>query len=548
MADTINLAGRLADITSASVENITGVTVKAPRYAPGPAFELTTTQPQQVELHGDGEFAINVVEGVGWLYIDGDGWSDTVRFVAKEGMTRFIDAVLNSGPWPVPLPLVRTGIEQIQDEIRKAIQRIAAQGDGWYKGQISADYADTLDGIEPGAYELFVSAAQKFGIPGGRYSVLMAHKKEQIAFTNDGVQPLAYRRTRLKGKWTPWVLFGSNATGPYGEGSGFDAAAMEPGVHTLFASAAKENDLPGGTFGHLWSAGALKPRQYWFTTIDGEAKTFMRNTPEEAWQDLSANTGNGRDDHNVAVARVRRVTEARRVKGVGLALVFDHGTNNFNEVILPMLRERNLPATIALNSQMYDPEQSRYQYDNRTTWETVRGWAEKDGIEIANHGRTHKTIRGEAELTHEIVGGLEELRDALPGVLITSWVQHAGVPQITDVAEYSTRSDGRDIWTNHAAATCASLQQRWPLTGDTGMGLTRFWYDTPTGAVSIRNQILQTPAGWGTIASTHPEVMGQDGKVTAEDYRAFFDWVVEQRDAGALDVMTLRELAIAQAA
>lgn len=98
MATTISLTGRLADIMSRPIDSINNVTVKAPSYRPGPGVELTTSHPINVELGGDGEITIEVVEGIGWIYVEGDGWSDSIRFVAAEGMTTLWEAVVNAMP------------------------------------------------------------------------------------------------------------------------------------------------------------------------------------------------------------------------------------------------------------------------------------------------------------------------------------------------------------------------------------------------------------------------------------------------------------------
>lgn len=99
MAQTVSLTGRLADITSKPVEEITTCTVKAPTYRPGPDIEITTSQPQQITLDEDGKITINTVAGIGWLYIEGPGWSESIKFVAAAGMTTLWEAVVNAlGP------------------------------------------------------------------------------------------------------------------------------------------------------------------------------------------------------------------------------------------------------------------------------------------------------------------------------------------------------------------------------------------------------------------------------------------------------------------
>ena len=98
VATTITLTGRLADVTDRSIETITRVTAKAPAYRPGPDVDITTTQPAHVDLSGDGKISLNVVAGLGWLFLEGDGWSDSIRFVAAQGMTTLWEAVVNALP------------------------------------------------------------------------------------------------------------------------------------------------------------------------------------------------------------------------------------------------------------------------------------------------------------------------------------------------------------------------------------------------------------------------------------------------------------------
>lgn len=121
---TLTLKGKLVDLTTNPVEDITNVTVKAP--APNSSNVGTiTTQPRKVSLSSDGSFSLTVAEGTGWLYIEGPGWSDSIRFVAKGGMTLFEQARLNSGPWSVPLPLAENALELISKALTDALNTIS---------------------------------------------------------------------------------------------------------------------------------------------------------------------------------------------------------------------------------------------------------------------------------------------------------------------------------------------------------------------------------------------------------------------------------------
>lgn len=125
MATTISLTGRLADVMSQPVDSINNVTVKAPSYRPGPGVELTTSQPTSVQLSGDGAISVNVVEGVGWIYVDGDGWSDSIRFVAAEGMTTLWEAVVNALPITIDVKRYLTSLGNMAEEHRAELLSIA---------------------------------------------------------------------------------------------------------------------------------------------------------------------------------------------------------------------------------------------------------------------------------------------------------------------------------------------------------------------------------------------------------------------------------------
>ena len=92
----IALEGTLSDVTSRPIEDISTVTVKAPSFRLGTGEEIVTTQPRRVDFDADGKVQFDVAEGLGWLYIEGPGWSDSIRFVAAAGMTRLWEAVANA--------------------------------------------------------------------------------------------------------------------------------------------------------------------------------------------------------------------------------------------------------------------------------------------------------------------------------------------------------------------------------------------------------------------------------------------------------------------
>ena len=290
-------------------------------------------------------------------------------------------------------------------------------------------------------------------------------------------------------------------------------------------------------------------KQMWFADLDtkGDITTWQRiawadeipDIPEPGPVPESADYA---FRHDLQVNEARMLVGQRKVTGTGVALVFDHGTNTFNEHILPMLRARGLTATIALNSQMYDTSAARYEFDNRTDWDIITSWWTQGGIEIANHGRTHRSSPDDAGNIHDAVGGLEELRAAMPTVPIHSFVTPASLPLISSIADFDTPF-GRELWAAHAIMVSATNPKAWPLVGDIRQGVGRVWMDSPAGLSSSKNAILNTGEGKGILVSQHPELIGTDGRITLTEMGEFLDWLVAQRDSGRIEVMTLRELA-----
>ncbi|MEJ6013824.1 hypothetical protein WG936_08245 [Corynebacterium sp. H127] len=141
MATTITLEGRLADITSAPIHSLTSCTVKAPAYAPGPGVEITTSAPQPVNVAEDGAVTVNVVEGVGWLYLAGPGWTESIRFVAAAGMSTLWEAVVNALPINVEAKRLLTNLGNSYAGFRASLLLMSQQ----YENMLNASTQAGMD-------------------------------------------------------------------------------------------------------------------------------------------------------------------------------------------------------------------------------------------------------------------------------------------------------------------------------------------------------------------------------------------------------------------
>lgn len=246
VATTITLSGRLADVTDRSIETITRVTAKAPAYRPGPGVDITTTQPAQVNLTGDGKITLNVVAGLGWLYLEGDGWSDSIRFVAAAGMTTLWEAVVNALPNANQLQELLGQMQSaglaIEEAKRKAL---LALRDAAVKADLTWTRGTVPDGDSP---ESWVSGMNRQGIwdipnwshldslaargyisPVGRNPHYLMHMDDvagiggsvQVAYPAGGSRSVFIRSRGKNDPWGPWA-----AQAQFGVGASLDCRGM----------------------------------------------------------------------------------------------------------------------------------------------------------------------------------------------------------------------------------------------------------------------------------------------------------------------------------
>lgn len=242
--------------------------------------------------------------------------------------------------------------------------------------------------------------------------------------------------------------------------------------------------------------------------------------------------------------------------GVPVAFIFDHGTNNFRDMVLPKIQEHSLEVTLALNSGMYDTSAPRYAYDNQTTWSEIASWP----VEIANHGKTHGTASTDDELHAEIVGGLEELKANLPSKKILTWVQSGQATNTTwqgfangaSSDSWAGSKAGELIYGHHAASTGAVVASQAPLydlDGQPRQGVFGYWVDTASGIAAAKVAIGKAVAeGKALILRAHPELLGTAGKTTASEMQAFLDWLKAEQDTGRIQLMSFGRWSLARTA
>ncbi len=588
------ISGKLSHVTG-DPDLVTSISVSAVRVRPSGAGLITTSPKQYTVTDGQVTFPCepglaqltihylnSAVESVPLLVPEGSSTTLSVCYsAALDAAHGQSDAVLSE----IVQLLIDTAAAEIEklssikdlatqdviDRINKAIED-APSSLRWYKGILpkNTDLNNMFGYESNGAYGLDNSQSNAMGtyknLPELKQGTLTVLSTPQ-GFTTQIFQAFGsgnyWTRSQSvfgKPQWTKWVnvavtagiqiplntdmnmMFGPDWAGNWSvdnkTNGAIDSYANLPEVAqgTLTVKVSEEG-FSSQTFQAFGSG------NYWT-----RSQSVFGKPQWTKWVNVASPPDDTVFEHNLRVARARNRKLPDRVSNIAVALVLDHGTNILEAEFIPLLRELNIPVTIALNSGMYNPDDFRYQYNNKTTWDTIRRWAADPNVEIANHGVTHGNVRDPDKQKWEVEQSLADLEKNLPGVEIDSFVCPAGLTMVTDMLGFSQNEGTRAMYAKHAVLVTAVTPQRWPLTGEPRLGMSRFWAETPAGIAKSKSDILATPKGWGTMVSFHPEVLGQNGKASLDEAKEFIRWLAQQRDEGKITLLTLRDIAFAQAA
>lgn len=125
------LQGKITDVTHKPPESLSSITVKAPSARVGGGTDLIVSSPATVDFdRGTGDVTISgLTGGLSWLYIEGDGWSDSIALAVAEGMITLVEAIANAA-----------GIPGMADFMR-LLQDIEATADGLVHDAVATEAA-----------------------------------------------------------------------------------------------------------------------------------------------------------------------------------------------------------------------------------------------------------------------------------------------------------------------------------------------------------------------------------------------------------------------
>lgn len=97
-----SLSGKITDVTSSPPDSISSITVKAPSARIGGGTDVVVSSPATVDFNRDtGDITIsNITDGLSWLYVEGDGWTDSIPLAVAEGMITLVEAIANAAGTP----------------------------------------------------------------------------------------------------------------------------------------------------------------------------------------------------------------------------------------------------------------------------------------------------------------------------------------------------------------------------------------------------------------------------------------------------------------
>lgn len=171
------LTGKIIDVTSRPPDSISSITVKAPSARIGSGTEVITSSPATVDFNSStGDITISdLTGGLSWLYIEGDGWSDSIALAVAEGMITLVEAIANAAGIPglVDLIALLLDLQNRIDEIAQDAVDEAAADIMWVKRALGS--GENLNDLRsPGLHPVLLG------------STMSSLVNRPVGFTNNG--------------------------------------------------------------------------------------------------------------------------------------------------------------------------------------------------------------------------------------------------------------------------------------------------------------------------------------------------------------------------
>ena len=583
----IRLTGKLADVTTHPVSEITTVTAKAARPTPVTGG-VVAAEPVHVNYAADtGIIELTLTAGVKtWIYLDGDGWSDSVPVIAAEGMTNLWEAVING----LGVPSDIGDFLGIKDAVNEALEAKIADlaknhpYDQFYRGPIPIGdpaekylhtdavgiWAVTSNSVISGTLQVdhpdagFGTVTITPSTGGGSDTVV----QQTYVSTTTGL--VLVRRQNSLGEASEWVTLDSEK-GQFFRGlvtrslveSVEDWTAPEmAGAWTVSSKTnAERMGMPPGVFGGTLfnlvdGDTGYEIKQRILITIEGDLWTQHETRGEfNDWvkHSSAADTAGG-EGGGGEVAAYDTMLRGRGRIGTGgrpaVAFRFDHSVKPFSEKLLPVMQKYGIPSTMACFIDMLDPDivnegDSAEGYD----WPDVQDNF-YNGVEVFSHSWSHRDATTPEGIEKEIRGSRFALEEKMPDVLVHGWAN----PGVKDAYNGYWGGDAKHhvkMGLNFAGQLVTNTYACFNtnMTGVTQMGSRNLAHRTIESITSLStikdrvNDAVRTSSA--AVLMLHPVNIDRDGYMSLGLFEQMCAWIAAERDAGRLDVLTMSGVALA---
>ena len=560
------LTGKIMDVTSRPPDSISSITVKAPAARIGSGSDVIVSSPATVDFNSStGDITINgLTGGLSWLYIEGDGWSDSIAFAVAEGMNTLVEAIANASGVPglVDYLAIIKNIEQYSQDFVDGIQ--ADTYGGYQPASVSVD--TLLAGGSNSYSRAYYGVAAGSTTPDGGGGVLdvtnAGRKFTQVFYGMDNnnvyTRVITDRSHIVPGQWFfgEWKrLDNQQKFITLTAGANVDDLRGDI-VATIPATSMGITGLPvdvGGTLivtdvknasGNIYTqtlitamqTGAAEPGVYWRTSWSSDGR----------WGPWAKVAQDSPDRMQLAPARREAVVEAGltrrgRVIGTGglpaIALRFDHHLVPFGTKVLPVLKRLRLPW-----GQMLMPSTVGSGNDN-WTWSRIAQECHDSGGEVWNHSFSHSDILNTGQADREVSLSLTRLKENLPSLWIDAWAP-PGQPAMMGYEGQDTPEKhwktypGRLILAQHALVRGYYPAVYRKLNGPELVG---------TGHVTIDKMDSNTVGGMvrGAMSTTsgltlmlHSTYLDQSGYMTTAQLTSALEYIAQLRDQGEIVVLS----------
>ncbi|GGJ74338.1 polysaccharide deacetylase family protein [Glutamicibacter ardleyensis] len=444
----------------------------------------------------------------------------------------------------------------------------------YWSGPGGLDGTVAVNNLPVGAHPVVSTAvATSLGLPRARPGTLIVHPvgssgardHEFISIEAETAKTRKFIQHRINGVTSSWTELANHISWDPSPLLGTDDLwALEnvsrPVTNVVIA---RDLGLPRERPGFFTSKALGTARIHYFESIEDGAQPSLRYKRQrtlggviQPWEPDGGGSGGsgGSDAGPVRHELLTGALTARKGGRIGtngkgvIALRFDDAAVEFRTTVLPLLKARNLPFTRVTTSKSVAGVNI-----SASEFPIMQTYSIESGGEVWNHGRDHADAAGDSAIYANVIGGLEDLRTMMPRVPIDCFAPPGGPAMSYDghlpstaVSNWSDTYAGRLIAGHHALSSGYFADSYYrPLDGVLRDG--QIHYSVDTYDTARCQELVDRARDWkkGVVMMWHSNNIGTAGNMTLANFIAVLDYIVAQRDAGNIIVLTKSGLGVA---